>query len=212
MRIKPTGPTPPRLYSAGKGLFPSVTEVLKVVEKPHVDNWRRRVGQKEADRVMESAKVFGTRLHAAAQRVAWGEGVEEDMRPYADAVRSFLAGRVLEVLGTEVELVSPRLKFGGTLDLWCQLKDGSYAVVDYKTTSGLTREHGLQTAAYALLCREHGMRVNKRLVVRIKKEKPGAFYCRTFDDHAGDVEAFVSLLRFWWWRHRAAMEKRKGKV
>ncbi len=193
-------------------MFPSVTEVLKIVEKPHVDNWRRRVGHKEADRVMESAKVFGTRLHSAAQLVAWGEEVEDDMRPYADAVRSFLDGHVLEVLGTEVELVSPRLQFGGTLDLWCQLKDGSYAVVDYKTTSGLTREHGLQTAAYALLCREHGMRVNKRLVVRIKKEKPGDFYCRVFDDHAGDVEAFVSLLRFWWWRHRAVIERRKGKA
>jgi predicted RecB family nuclease len=80
-------------------------------------------------------------------------------------------------------------------------------VVDYKTTAQLTREHGLQLAAYALLCRKHGLRVNRRLAVRIKKNRPGEFYVRQFEDHQEDVEAFLGLLEFWLWRHREAVRR-----
>ena len=178
-----------------------------MIEKPYLDNWRHRVGQEDADKVLRNAAEFGTKLHGAAQKVAWREPVEAEIEPYAAAVRAFLDKHVLEVLGTEVELVNPDLRFGGTLDLYCQLKDGTYAVVDYKTTAQLTREHGLQLAAYALLCRKHGLRVNRRLAVRVKKNRPGEFYVRQFEDHQEDVQAFLGLLEFWLWRHRAAVRR-----
>lgn len=209
MRLKRTRPAGPRLYTKGARAYPSVTEILKLVENRHLEAWRHRVGRMEADRVGRDAKAFGSRVHLAAQSVAWGEDVlAPEMAPYVNAIREFLDGHVLEVLGTEVELVSEKHLFGGTLDLYCQLKDGSYAVVDYKTSSALTREYGLQTAAYGLLCQEHGMTVNKRLVVRVKKEQPGAWHCRRYKDHAEDLEAFLSLRNFWWWRHKKAMAKR----
>jgi len=176
-----------------------------VIEKPYLDNWRHRVGREDADKVLRSAAEFGTKLHGAAQKVAWREPVQAEIEPYAAAVRAFLDKHVLEVLGTELELVNPNLRFGGTLDLYCQLKDGTYAVVDYKTTAQLTREHGLQLAAYALLCRKHGLRVNRRLAVRVKKNRPGEFSVRQFEDHQVDVQAFLGLLEFWLWRHRAAV-------
>jgi predicted RecB family nuclease len=115
--------------------------------------------------------------------------VEAEIEPYAAAVRAFLDKHVLEVLGTELELVNPDLRFGGTVDLYCQLKDGTYAVVDYKTTAQLTREHGLQLAPYALLCRKHGLRVNRRLAVRVKKNRPGEYSVRQFEDHQEDAQA-----------------------
>ena len=178
-----------------------------MIEKPYLDNWRYRVGREDADKVLQKAAEFGTKLHGAAQKVAWREPVEAEIEPYAAAVRAFLDQHVLEVLGTEVELVNPNLRFGGTLDLYCQLKDGTYAVVDYKTTAQLTREHGLQLAAYALLCRKHGLRVNRRLAVRVKKNRPGEFSVRQFEDHQEDVQAFLGLLEFWLWRHRATVRR-----
>lgn len=208
MKITPKSGSGPRLY---RGLYPSVTEVLKVVEKSYLDNWRRKVGAQEADILLRNASAFGTRVHTTAQQVALGEETEPDMELYALAVRSFLLEHVDEVLATEIELVSTKFKFGGTPDLYCRLKDGSLAVVDYKTTSQLSREHGLQTAAYALLCREHEMKVNRRLVVRIKKDKPGTYYCRKYHNHGEDVQAFLSLLNFWWWRNGSSMEKRRKK-
>lgn len=193
-------------------MFPSVTEILRVLEKPYYDRWRHRVGRKEADRVMQEAQVFGTRLHAAARAVATGaDAVEPEMKPYAAAVEEFLERHVGEVLGAEVDLVSPEYRFGGTLDLYCQLKDGAYAVIDWKTTSSLSREHGLQTAAYALLVREQGWRINRRIVVRVKKEKPGAYYARTYREHAEDLEAFLACRTVWWWMHKRRLDKHASR-
>lgn len=209
MKIKPHK-TGPRLYTNGRGSVPSVTEILKVAEKPYFERWRQKVGIDVAREKMESAATFGTRVHAVAELIAWerAQDIATEMQPYAEAVRGFLYEYVEKTLGTEIELLSDKYLFGGTLDLYCGLRDGSFAVVDYKTTSSLTREHGLQTAAYALLCRENNMIVNRRLAVRIKKDAPGEFWVREYRDHAEDVDAFLSLSRFWWWRHRDAMRKR----
>lgn len=213
MRIKATRGKGPRLYNAGRGLVPSVTEVLSSVEKRYLEAWRHRVGTKVADAQVRDAQAFGTKLHSAAQRVAWGEfdKVDEDMKPYAEAVRQWIRENVADVMGTEMDFASVEQRFGGTLDLYCRLKDGSMAVVDWKTSASLNREMGLQLAAYALLCREHGLTINKRLVVRIKKEAPGKFYARHYEDHARDVQGFRGLLDYWWWAHDKAMRERMEK-
>jgi len=112
-----------------------------VIEKPYLDNWRHRVGREDADNVLRNAAEFGTKLHGAAQKVAWREPVEAEIEPYAAAVRAFLDKHVLEV------------------------------------------------------------------AVRVKKNRPGEFYVRQFEDHREDVQAFLGLLEFWLWRHRAAVRR-----
>lgn len=175
-----------------------------------MNHWRKKVGTEEADAVLARASVFGTRLHSIAQKIALGtyDDSDTEMEPYAAAVREFLENEVAEVLAVELEIISPRLRYGGTLDLYCRLRDGSLAIVDYKTSAQLSREHGLQLAGYAMLAREHDMKVNRRIAVRVKKDKPGAYFCRTYKDHAADVKAYLSLLEFWWWRHGESVRKR----
>lgn len=203
MKIKP-GPGF-RSYSVGRGLVPSVTEILKVIEGPKGTHVRQLVGKEKAEKLLRDAAAFGTKVHAAAQLVAVNRDpeVKAEIRPFAQAVRRFLNNNVAEVLATELELVSLQQGFGGTADLYCRLADGACAIVDLKTTSQLTREHGLQLAGYALLAREHGFTVNRRIAVRIKKEKPGAYYVRSYGDHAQDVEAFRACKTLWWWRHKS---------
>lgn len=210
MKIKPQQAIEGRTYPcAALGVVPSVTTVLKVLEKRHLETWRARVGRKEADRVSGEAKVIGTRVHSMAERLAWDRKYQPptDLEPFAVAVRSFLNAHVRKPLKTELSLVSAAERVGGTLDLWCILQDGSYAVVDFKTSAQLTREHGLQTALYALLLREHGYEVNKRIVVKISKSKPGTFYARSYGDHAGDVKAARAAVELWHWLHRNKLLK-----
>jgi predicted RecB family nuclease len=187
-----------------------VTEVISVIPKTHYAFWRRRVGEQEADAKTLQAQTFGTAIHTIAAHMARGKpftyGV--DYLAYMEAINDFMRLHVAEAIEVERELVSEKHRFGGTLDLYCRLTDGSYAVVDWKTTSSLTREHGLQVAAYALLCREQGWTVNKRLVVRIKKDAPGKWYARTYGDHRGDVEAFLALKTYWHWLNRSKLERR----
>jgi predicted RecB family nuclease len=209
VRIKPRASQEPRLYQGSRGPVPSVTDILKTVEKPYFDRWRHRVGRQEANKTMKAAQVFGTRLHAAAVLVGRSQMdlVEADMMPFAGAVCDFLNVHVREVIVMERSMVSDRHGFGGTFDLYCELFDGGFAVIDYKTTSSLTREHGLQLAAYAVLCREHGMTVNRRIAVRIKKEPPGKFYARTYGAHKQDVEAFLALKTYYHWAHKNRLLK-----
>lgn len=178
---------------------PSVTAVLAVTEKRYLDSWRHKVGRAEADTVTQRAAVFGTALHVAAQRIAKGGHVKVDaeMEPFAKAVQLFLAAHVKEVLDTEIAMVSRAQGFGGTADMHCILLDGSHALIDWKTSRQLTKSHGHQLAAYGLLAREQGMKVHKRIAVRIRKDAPGKFSARSFADHAGDVRVFRACLNLW---------------
>ncbi len=202
----------PRLYRGEGFAVPSVTTVLQILEKRYLEAWRHRVGRKEADRVMVTATVLGTQVHSLANKLIWEKRagatkVPESMKLYALALRSFFAGHVAEPIKTELSLVSERERVGGTLDLYARMQDGSYAICDYKTSAQLSREHGLQTALYALLLREYGYNVQKRLVVRIKKDRPGEFYVREYNDHAGDVKAARACVDLWHWQNASKLKK-----
>lgn len=200
-----------RLY---RGRYPSVTTVLKVIEKSYLDAWKSRVGSGEANRVLHNAQTFGTEIHSIAEKLARGEEVEipKKYAPYAQAVQDFLDDWVEEVHGTELVLISPARGYAGTLDLYCTIKPergGGRAIVDLKTSRQLTREHGLQTAGYAILLRDNNHEVHRRLVVRIKKEAgaEGKYHVREYGDHAGDVKAFLAVLEVFKWQYRNQLQK-----
>jgi hypothetical protein len=200
-----------RFYS---GSYPSVTSVLKVIEKPHIATWRNRIGAKEADRILADAQVLGTKVHTLVEKIGKGEDpeVEQEMQPYRVAVEKFLSTWVEEVIACEIPLVSSRYGFGGTADMYVRLKKskgGGTAVVDFKTTKqGLSREHGLQAAAYGLLLIDNGYPVDRRLVVWIKKhppEKVGELYVREYHDHREDRDGFLGALALFRWIHASRL-------
>lgn len=180
--------------------MPSVTTVLRVQEKRYLGAWRAKVGRREADRVRDDAAALGTRIHKAAERVMAGrrDEVGADLAPYADAVEAFLDLHVQKVLAVEKRLVSVTQGFGGTLDVYVKLRDGSYAILDWKTSAQLSKQHGHQLAGYALLAREHGMTVNRRIAVKIDKQRPGKFHARSYANHVGDVRVFRACCELWW--------------
>lgn len=205
----------PRLYQAGGVSVPSVTEVLKVAEGNWMNAWLQKVGRREVDRVMNEAAVLGTRVHALAERVAVERNYEPEpeMAPFADAIREFLNIHTRRVIGTEISLASARLGFGGTCDLYAEMADGSLAVVDFKTSAGgLTRLNGLQLSGYALLLKESGRTVNRRVCVRVHKapEKLGKWYARGYPNHREDTEAFLAARTLWWFLHGAKARSEKS--
>lgn len=214
VRIKPTPSNTPRVYTTPGGVaVPSVTEVLSVADRRDFNSWRQRVGKKEADRISDGAKVLGTKVHTTAQDVAvtfsrnTNVYVLEEMQPYADAVKEFLEEWVDEVIHTELSLASDRMRFGGTMDLYCRLKDGSLAICDYKTTASITRDHGMQLCAYGLLLREHGYGVQKRLGIRLRKDVPGRWSVREFCKHREDYEGWMGAVALWHWQHGNKLKK-----
>lgn len=205
----------PRTYRAGSIPVPSVTEVLRITEGNWINSYIARVGRREADRVMNEAAILGTKVHALAEKLALDPNFKPpvEMKEFAIAIRGFLKVHVRRVIETEVSLASSTMRFGGTCDLYCELMDGSLAVVDFKTTSsGLTRIHGLQLSGYALLLKESGRTINKRICVRLHKdpEKVGQWYARAYANHREDTEAFLAAKTLWWFMHGSKLKGHKS--
>lgn len=174
-------------------------------------------GRKELDRISNEAAQLGTKIHAVAESVARDRDYQPDdpaLEPYANAAREFMDTHVRRVIATELSLASERERVGGTMDLVCELQSGHIAVVDWKSkkSGGVTDVHRCQTAGYALLLREHGYKVQRRIVVRLhtSEDRRGAWYARSAVDHAGDVRAFRACVELYWFRHGHKLRKKKA--
>lgn len=204
----------PRTYRAGSTDVPSVTECLKFLEN---DVWMNafiaRNGRKELDTLRNNAAVLGTRIHAIARRIAGNREYvpEAEMIPYANAIREFYDTHVRRVIATELCLVSEKERVGGTLDAYVEMQTGERAVVDFKCkrAAGVTDVNRVQTAGYALLLREHGYVVNRRIVVRLhtSEEKKGKWYARSATAHMEEVDAFRACVVLWHFKHSKTLEK-----
>lgn len=72
-----------------------------------------------------------------------------DLLPYVAGALRFLDDHVQRILHSEVTFVNLTYHYAGTCDLVAKLKDGSIAVVDWKTGKRLYPEVALQLSAYA---------------------------------------------------------------
>ena len=97
--------------------FYSVTTFLsKTADKTHLINWRKRVGNKEADKISRDASSFGTKLHLLAEKLLDNEYdtfiqdadsyLENRFRP----IKKFLETEINILLGSELKLKSLRAK------------------------------------------------------------------------------------------------------
>jgi ATP-dependent exoDNAse (exonuclease V) beta subunit len=59
----------------------------------------------------------------------------------------------IKVIDTELQLVSEKYKYGGTIDLLAEV-DGKITIVDFKTGSGIYAEHYYQICSYRQLVKE----------------------------------------------------------
>lgn len=191
----------PRLYD---DKYPSVTEVLSVIYKPHIEAWRKRVGQQVADQVSDNATTLGTKVHTVCEQMSLGKPITETnprVLAVASAYQDFLDEYVEKVILTEQRLVSENLGVGGTMDAYVELKGGKRAIVDIKTSKNFSPEMGLQMAGYQMMLEELGHPVDARIIVRLSKDKPGKHYVKFFDDPQ-DRPGFISARNLWYWRQR----------
>src|SRR5210317_1336049 len=75
-----------RKYLVDSVKVPSVTTILGATkDKRFVDNWRRKVGNEEADRIMRQASTIGTEMHQVLEYTLNGQGyynaMEEGTKP-----------------------------------------------------------------------------------------------------------------------------------
>ena len=150
-----------RMYMpAGMGRLPSVTTILsRTKDQRSLQNWRQRVGNEQADAIMNLSSKRGTAMHKYIEAHILQKGYE-DLTSLGQQAKS-MATKIIEncflpikeYYGSEVTLYYPGL-YAGTTDLICE-HNGMETVADFKQSNSPKREdwivdYKLQIAAYAM--------------------------------------------------------------
>jgi genome maintenance exonuclease 1 len=128
-------------------VLPSVTTVLSsmapVAKIMALVNWRKRVGDDEANRRTRLAANRGTWLHGVLEDWFNGEDIEHhlekalDWKPYFTAIDPFLE-HIKEPVLVESAVswfdLDQQRGYSGTLDMVAKMNDGSVALIDWKTS------------------------------------------------------------------------------
>lgn len=141
--------------------FRSVTTVLSdALDKTALLEWRKKVGEEEAQKISTQAARRGTAVHSLAERYVLNEEnyLRGAMPSGIDAFKSLqtlIDKHVDNILGIELPLYSVALKTAGRCDLIAEF-DGVPSIIDFKTSRRLKKEewiesYFLQTTVYSMM-------------------------------------------------------------
>jgi genome maintenance exonuclease 1 len=152
-----------RVYDVGEPVpLPSVTTILQATKseesKKALDDWRKAVGDEEADKVVTLSTSLGNAMHDNLENYVLSEGESKHTGALlAKMMTKLIINKGLknvdEVWGTEAQLYYPEL-YAGTTDL-CGVWKGKPAIMDYKNSRKEKKEewvddYKMQLCAYAL--------------------------------------------------------------
>ena len=157
-------------YNKHKEEVPSVTTVLKVLNKPALVQWANRMGfaHKDINILLEESAIIGTFVHEVINsilRKSLYVYIKTDDRPplkyiygHLDAFFSWYKNNTIEPILLEKSLSCD--EFGGTLDFYGKV-NGKYTIIDFKTSKQIRFSMFLQLALYCILLELHGYKVEQ---------------------------------------------------
>lgn len=171
-----------RMYDTPSGKVASVTTILdSTKDKTHLYEWRKRVGEEQANQISKEAAGLGTLMHTHLENYVLGQErpkgnnmVQEMARTMADTMIKEAFVEIDEVWGIEASLYYPGL-YAGTADM-IGVHKGQPAIIDHKTSKKPKKkewveDYFLQTCAYALAHNEvHGTDIRKCVINIIDRD------------------------------------------
>jgi genome maintenance exonuclease 1 len=166
-----------RFYRVPSGnLYPSVTSVTGIRGKEKIIEWREKVGEEEADRIIKIATGKGNIFHKMNEIYLLNGDVNE-LKPnilskfYFNSAKPYL-DRINNIHALEKSLYSDYLKIAGTVDCIAEY-EGELAVIDFKTSKKIKPEkwienYFVQETAYACMYYEMtGIPVKKLITIMV---------------------------------------------
>ena len=167
-----------RVYVTPSGnKYPSVTTVIGSNKKKMqaIMRWRKRVGEKEANRVSAQATGRGTKYHSIVEDYFNNELDLEKFRSAPLPVLMFqhsrsTLDRINNIYFQEVALYSDRLELAGRVDCIAEF-DGVLSIIDFKTsakekTDERLYDYFVQETAYAcMLLEQYNIRVEQLVTI-----------------------------------------------
>lgn len=184
-----------RMYETPTGKsYPSVTTVTGLHSKQSIMEWRKRVGEEEANRISNRASSRGTRIHTLCEDYLLGKPVEPDIFD-KEIFKSIIPHleKIDNIHALESPLYSHHLQVAGTVDCIAEY-DGKLAIIDFKTSTKVKERdwikgYFMQTSAYAVAFEElTGIPVGRMIIIMgVDNENP-CIFTEKRDDWIGEFK------------------------
>jgi genome maintenance exonuclease 1 len=167
-----TAPNGSRVYKTPSGrAYPSVTTVTGLHSAKGIAEWRKRVGEVEANKISGRASARGTRIHSLCESYLRGEPTYPDIfdAEMFGSIKDWL-GDINNIHALEDPLYSDFLQVAGTVDCVAEFQ-GKLSVIDFKTSSKPKdrddiHNYFMQTAAYAVAFEERtGIPIGRLVII-----------------------------------------------
>lgn len=201
--------------------YSRVTSVLGVIAKHGLAAWYKKVGEKEANKVLETRQNIGIKTHKAFEMTLLGE--EFDLDSYEEEIRKSIAlfdifkvKTNLKAYACEQKLWSDIYGFAGTADyigIYTSCEDflirghdtkfpnKSLVIVDWKTSRSIYKEAWLQLAAYTHAFFElTGVKVKGAVIAHFRDGKLKVDE-KTYEELMKLFWVFKSTLTLYNWTH-----------
>ena len=205
LEVEPVNKDGVRFYKLPKTdkYYPSVTSITSFKNAAFFKDWRKKIGEDEANRITARATQRGTAFHSIAEDYINGElDLEKYLENNPLSVRMFQSAkdtlnRIDNIHCLESFLYSHYLGLAGRVDCIAEF-DGELAVIDFKTSTKEKKEEHIenyfvQETAYAAMFLERtGIEV-KKIVTLIATEEGSiqVFQKHNLDDYLQLLKSYI---------------------
>ena len=189
-----------RVYVTPAGnVYPSITSILGSQPKPGIEEWRKKVGEEEAQRIMKDSSELGTMVHNLCEQYLYNMPLKCDYPDEAISVFNrlrFILGNVNNIYGLELPLYSDMLKVAGTADCVAEY-NGILSVIDFKTSRRAKREdwindYYIQAFFYAQAFYEMSGALPEQIVILVAVRD--TFEIQVFKKTISEVDIYIDKL------------------
>jgi CRISPR/Cas system-associated exonuclease Cas4 (RecB family) len=192
-----------RHYVTPEGnVYPSVTTVVGAQGKSSLDEWRKRIGEQEADKISRQAANRGNKLHKLCEDYLNNELSIDGEMPTTiqlfNSIKPIIQKYINNIYEIESPLYSDHLKVAGRVDCIAEF-DGKISIIDFKTSSKPKLEsyilnYFMQASAYAVMFEERtGISVSRlAIIIAVENDQPQVFIKKR-DDYIGKFIEYRNL-------------------
>jgi len=130
--------------------YPRVTSILSIKSKPALYYYYASLPNYQAgEAIKKQSAEEGTLLHNTVEALLRNEPIPipDSIKSAVGAFQDFAAKNQIHPLKIEERVISKNHHYAGTIDVLAEV-NGKVGVLDIKTSLGIYRDYGMQTAAY----------------------------------------------------------------
>jgi hypothetical protein len=146
----------------------SITSVTSHKNRQVFINWRKKVGEEEADKITRQSTSRGTDMHTLVENYLYNRDLPE-VQPLSDflfKISKSTLNRINNIHALEGSLYSKQLGIAGTVDCIAQF-DGELAIIDFKTSKKPKPREWIEH--YFVQCMAYGCMLYELTGISVKK-------------------------------------------